>query len=122
MLEVMRLVLIEDFLTAWFDVHTEVTLKFCFKVRFQAVKAASSFILLNDKDNQVLHCFSGLLAPIIQIIMESVDKQEDEALIKSLIDLAEACPKFLRPRLDTILEMCIKVRFFIILWRSMELT
>lgn len=42
--------------------------------------------------------------------MQSVEKQDDNALLKSLIDLAESSPKFLRPQLDTIIQMCMEVR------------
>lgn len=41
--------------------------------------------------------------------MESVEKQSDNALLKALIDLAESSPKFLRPQIDTIMQMCMEV-------------
>lgn len=50
---------------------------------------------------------------VFQVIMQSVEKQEDNALLKSLIDLAESSPKFLRPQLDTIIQMCMEVIFLI---------
>lgn len=46
---------------------------------------------------------------IFQVISESVQQQDDDALLKSLIDLCESTPKFLRPQIDNILEMCLKV-------------
>ncbi|XP_026272263.1 importin-5 [Frankliniella occidentalis] len=80
-----------------------------YDVRFQAVKAISAFILLHEKENNILRHFSDLLAPVIQVIMQSVEKQSDSALLKSLIDLAESSPKFLRPQLDTIMQMCMEL-------------
>lgn len=41
--------------------------------------------------------------------MQSVEKQVDNSLLKSLIDLAESSPKFLRPQLETIMQMCMEV-------------
>ena len=41
--------------------------------------------------------------------MESIEKADDDTGLKSLIDLAEACPKFLRPQLDQLFAACIKV-------------
>ena len=41
--------------------------------------------------------------------MESIEKGDDDAALKSLIDLAETCPKFLRAQLDQLFAACIKV-------------
>ena len=41
--------------------------------------------------------------------MESIERSEDDAALKSIIDLAETCPKFLRPQLDQLFGACIKV-------------
>lgn len=41
--------------------------------------------------------------------MESIQKGDDEAAIKSLIDLAETCPKYLRPQLEHLFAACIKI-------------
>ena len=52
---------------------------------------------------------ADLLLPILSVTMESVEKGEDDAALKSLIDLAENCPKFLRPQLDQLFSACIKI-------------
>ena len=44
-----------------------------------------------------------------QVIMESIEKGDDDAGLKSLIDLAESTPKFLRPQLDQLIAACINV-------------
>lgn len=46
---------------------------------------------------------------MVHVIAQSVDKQEDDALLKVLIDIAESAPKFLRSQLETIFEMCMKM-------------
>jgi hypothetical protein len=40
---------------------------------------------------------------------ESIEKEEDDTLLKCLIDTCESAPKFLRPQLDHILDLCMKV-------------
>jgi len=35
--------------------------------------------------------------------------EEDDSLIKLLVDLSENAPKFLRSQLSNIVEMCLKV-------------
>ncbi|GBP06317.1 Importin-5 [Eumeta japonica] len=40
---------------------------------------------------------------------ESIEAQDDQSLVKLLIDMTETCPKFLRPQLEVIFEICMKV-------------
>lgn len=79
------------------------------EVRFQAVRAVGAFILLHDKDDHILKSFSDLLPRVIMIIAESIELQDDQTLIKLLIDMAESVPKYLRPQLESIFEMSMKV-------------
>lgn len=46
---------------------------------------------------------------LFQGVAYSVEKQEDDAALKCLIDLAESCPKFLRTQLEPLIELCMKV-------------
>ncbi len=55
----------------------------------------------------VFTCKSVLF--VLQIITLSVQAQEDDALLKCLIDMAENTPKYLRTSLNAILELCMKV-------------
>ncbi|CAL7948610.1 unnamed protein product [Xylocopa violacea] len=80
-----------------------------YEVRFQAVRAIGAFIILHDKEENIQKHFSELLPAIVQVIAQSVEKQEDDALLKVLIDLAESTPKFLRLQLETIMDMCMKI-------------
>lgn len=79
------------------------------EVQFQAVCAVCAFINRHAKDTNVLKHFSDVLPRIIHIIAESIKSEDDQTLLKLLIELAENCPKFLRPQLDFIFDMCIKV-------------
>ena len=45
-----------------------------------------------------------------QAISESVTQQDDDSILKCLIDLAENVPKFLRPQAENVIAFCIKVR------------
>lgn len=80
-----------------------------YEVRFQAVRAVGAFILLHDKEMPILKHFADLLPSMIQVTVESLEKQDDDALLKVLIELAESAPKFLRPQLQQIFELCMKV-------------
>lgn len=82
---------------------------FAFQVRFQAVRAIGAFIVLHDKETNIQKHFSELLPPMITVTMQSVEKQDDNALLRVLIELGESAPKFLRPQLDSIMEMCMKI-------------
>lgn len=79
------------------------------EVRFQAVRALGQFILMHEKDEAIQKHFQDLLAPAILIIADSIQREEDQLLLKQLIELAESVPKFLRPQLETIFEMCLKI-------------
>merc|ERR1719400_1205063 len=45
----------------------------------------------------------------MNVTLESVEKQDDDACLKSLIDIAESMPKFLRPQLEQIFGLCLKM-------------
>lgn len=81
------------------------------ELRSQAVRAVGAFILNHDKEKEgvVFKHFSDLLPPMIMITAKSIEAQDDQSLLKLLIDMAEKCPKFLRPQLEVIFEMCMKV-------------
>ncbi|XP_075236845.1 karyopherin beta 3 [Lycorma delicatula] len=80
-----------------------------YPVRFQAVRAVCSFVLSHEKEVTIHKHFSDLLPAVIRVVVESVEQQDDDALLKCLIDLSESTPKFLRPQLDNIIQMCMNV-------------
>ncbi|OWR47024.1 importin-5 [Danaus plexippus] len=78
-------------------------------LQMQAVKAVGAFILLHDKEPAIQKHFSDLLVPFMQVVVQSIEKADDDAALKVLIELAESAPKFLRPQVQTIFQVCIKV-------------
>jgi len=80
-----------------------------YEVRFGAVKAAANYLLLHEKDMGLQKHLGDLLGPIMTVTVQSVEKQDDEACLKSIIDIAEAMPKYLRPQLVQIFELCLKM-------------
>ncbi|CAG9576082.1 unnamed protein product [Danaus chrysippus] len=78
-------------------------------LQMQAVKAVGAFILLHDKEPAIQKHFSDLLLPFMQVVVQSIEKADDDAALKVLIELAESAPKFLRPQVETIFQVCIKV-------------
>lgn len=79
------------------------------EVRFQAVRAVCAFVLMHDKEVEIQKFFSDLLPHVIAITADSIREEDDQTLIKLLIDMAENVPKFLRPQLEAIFEFCIQV-------------
>lgn len=79
------------------------------EIQFQAVRAVGAYILLHEKDTNVFKNFADLLPRLVAIIADSIEQQDDQALLKLLIDLAESCPKFLRSQIENIFIMCVKV-------------
>ena len=79
------------------------------QVCFSAAKAACSFLVSNDQDQQLLVYFRDLLPGVLNAVTLSVQQQTDDMLLKCLIDVAENIPKYLRPQLDTVLDICVKV-------------
>uniref|UniRef100_A0A6M2DRC2 Putative karyopherin importin beta 3 n=1 Tax=Xenopsylla cheopis TaxID=163159 RepID=A0A6M2DRC2_XENCH len=79
-----------------------------YDVRFQAVRAVGAFIILHDKDSVIHKHFADLLPGCLMVLVESIEKQDDTALLKVIIDLAESTPKFLRSELECIFQMCMK--------------
>jgi importin-5 len=78
-------------------------------VRFQAVRAVVAFVLYHDKEVEIQKNFSDLLPLVIMITADSIREEEDQTLIKLLIEMAETVPKFLRPQLENIFEVCVGV-------------
>jgi len=80
-----------------------------YDVRFGAVKASCNYLLLHEKNTGLQKHFGDLLAPIMNVTVESVEKQDDDACLKSIIDVAETMPKYLRPQLEQIFALCLKM-------------
>ena len=80
-----------------------------YDVRFGAVKAACNYLMLHEKDSGLQKHLADLLGPIMTVTVQSVEKQDDDACLKSIIDIAESMPKYLRPQLEQIFALCLKM-------------
>ncbi|XP_039296349.1 importin-5 [Nilaparvata lugens] len=80
-----------------------------YSVRFQAVRAVSAFVLLHDKEAQIQKHFSDLLPICLRVCAESVERMDDDALLKCFIELAETTPKFLRAHVENIVHLGMNV-------------
>lgn len=78
-------------------------------VMFESVKATTAFLTSNEGETSIVAHFRDLLPGIIHAISESVNQQEDDTVLKCLIELAENVPKFLRPQVESVLTFCMKV-------------
>jgi hypothetical protein len=61
---------------------------------------------------------------MIQIVAESIQKQEDQSLLKYVVDLAENTPKFFRLHIEPLLLMCtqeVANKQLLESWRQMAL-
>lgn len=78
-------------------------------VRFAAVKAVAAFLLVHEKETAIHKMFADSLPVMLQILTESVESLEDDDIVKCFVDLAEACPRFFRPHLETLMQLCLRV-------------
>ncbi|VVC88649.1 unnamed protein product [Leptidea sinapis] len=78
-------------------------------LQMQAVKAVGAFILLHEKEPAIQKYFSDILPAFMQVVAKSIEKEEDDSALKVLIEIAEATPKFLRPQVEVIFQVCVKV-------------
>lgn len=78
-------------------------------VRFAATKATVAFLLANEGENDILNHFRNLLPGILTAVDQSAVSQDDDTLLKCLVDLAENTPKYLRHHLEAVFNLCLKM-------------
>eukprot|EP00064_Thunnus_orientalis_P008168 superscaffoldBa00000955_g8191 len=78
------------------------------QIRTLAARAASSFVLSNESNTALLKHFADLLPGILQAVNESC-YQGDDSVLKSLVEIADTAPKYLRPNLEATLQLCLKL-------------
>ncbi|XP_062302426.1 importin-5 [Osmerus eperlanus] len=78
------------------------------QIRTLAARAASSFVLSNESNPALLKHFSDLLPGILQAVNESC-YQGDDSVLKSLVEIADTAPKYLRPNLEATLQLSLKL-------------
>ena len=79
------------------------------QVKQAATRATVAFLLANEGENDILQRFHDLLPGILNAVAESSVAQEDDTLLKCLVDLAENTPKYLRHQLEAVFNLCLKV-------------
>ncbi|KAG7463760.1 hypothetical protein MATL_G00180070 [Megalops atlanticus] len=77
-------------------------------IRTLAARAAASFVLSNENNTALLKHFSDLLPGILQAVNESC-YQGDDSVLKSLVEIADTAPKYLRPNLEATLQLSLKL-------------
>ena len=77
------------------------------------VKAAMAFLLLHDSDTSLHKALQDLLQPMLNIVALTIEQGDDDVLLKSLVDVAENCPKYLRSQVEPILELSVKVNIIL---------
>uniref|UniRef100_A0A672LJM1 IPO4/5-like TPR repeats domain-containing protein n=1 Tax=Sinocyclocheilus grahami TaxID=75366 RepID=A0A672LJM1_SINGR len=78
------------------------------QIRTLAARAASSFILTNERNTALLKHISDLLPGILQAVNESC-YCGDDSVLKSLVEVADTAPKYLRPNLEATLQLSLKL-------------
>uniref|UniRef100_A0A671P2B1 Importin-5 n=1 Tax=Sinocyclocheilus anshuiensis TaxID=1608454 RepID=A0A671P2B1_9TELE len=78
------------------------------QIRTLAARAAASFVLSNESNTALLKHFSDLLPGILQAVNESCYRGDDSVL-KSLVEIADTAPKYLRPNLEATLQLSLKL-------------
>ncbi|XP_076311257.1 importin-5-like isoform X2 [Tachypleus tridentatus] len=74
-----------------------------------AVKATTAFLVAHEKEHSIQKHFTDCLLPLLQVLQKSLEHKEDDVVLRSFVDLAESCPRFLRSQLDSLLQTCLKI-------------
>src|SRR5437870_1988990 len=52
---------------------------------------------------------SDCVVPLIAVMAKSIEDEDDDAVLKSVVELAEKSPQFLRPQFEPLMQLCLKV-------------
>ncbi|XP_040281224.1 importin-5 [Bufo bufo] len=77
-------------------------------IRTLSARAAAAFVLANEHNVPLLKHFADLLPGILQSVNESC-YQNDDSVLKSLVEIADTVPKYLRPHLEATLQLSLKL-------------
>ncbi|EMP29748.1 Importin-5 [Chelonia mydas] len=77
-------------------------------VRMLSARAAAAFVLANEHNLPLLKHFADLLPGILQAVNDSC-YQNDDSVLKSLVEIADTVPKYLRPHLEPTLQLSLKL-------------
>ncbi|XP_040192060.1 importin-5 [Rana temporaria] len=73
-----------------------------------SARAAAAFVLANEHNVPLLKHFADLLPGVLQAVNESC-YQNDDSVLKSLVEIADTVPKYLRPHLEATLQLSLKL-------------
>ncbi|XP_072884532.1 importin-5 isoform X2 [Hemitrygon akajei] len=77
-------------------------------IRMLAARAAAAFVLANENNAPLQKHFADMLPGILQAVNDSC-YQNDDSVLKSLVELADTTPKYLRPHLEPTLTLSLKL-------------
>uniref|UniRef100_A0A8D0GFV0 Importin 5 n=1 Tax=Sphenodon punctatus TaxID=8508 RepID=A0A8D0GFV0_SPHPU len=77
-------------------------------IRTLSARAAAAFVLANEHNLPLLKHFADLLPGILQAVNDSC-YQNDDSVLKSLVEIADTVPKYLRPHLEPTLQLSLKL-------------
>uniref|UniRef100_A0A8C6ISK4 Uncharacterized protein n=1 Tax=Melopsittacus undulatus TaxID=13146 RepID=A0A8C6ISK4_MELUD len=77
-------------------------------IKTLSARAAAAFVLANEHNLPLLKHFADLLPGILQAVNDSC-YQNDDSVLKSLVEIADSVPKYLRPQLEPTLQLSLKL-------------
>uniref|UniRef100_A0A8D2Q8N0 Importin 5 n=1 Tax=Varanus komodoensis TaxID=61221 RepID=A0A8D2Q8N0_VARKO len=77
-------------------------------IRTLSARAAAAFVLANEQNLPLLKHFADLLPGILQAVNDSC-YQNDDSVLKSLVEIADTVPKYLRPHIEPTLQLSLKL-------------
>ncbi|NWR59070.1 IPO5 protein, partial [Bucorvus abyssinicus] len=77
-------------------------------IKTLSARAAAAFVLANEHNLPLLKHFSDLVPGILQVVNESC-YENDDSVLKSLVDIADSAPKYLRAHLEPTLQLSLKL-------------
>ncbi|GAB1299187.1 Importin-5 [Apodemus speciosus] len=77
-------------------------------IRTLSARATAAFILANEHNAALFKHFADLLPGFLQAVNDSC-YQNDDSVLKSLVEIADTVPKYLRPHLEATLQLSLKL-------------
>ena len=77
-------------------------------IRTLSARATAAFILANEHNVALFKHFADLLPGFLQAVNDSC-YQNDDSVLKSLVEIADTVPKYLRPHLEATLQLSLKL-------------
>ncbi|CAF1129300.1 unnamed protein product [Rotaria sordida] len=78
------------------------------EVRYTAATALAAYLKHNCDNTQLLNIYRDCLPYLISTTTHSLANTDDDTVLKALVDIAENVPKYLRPAIDDIFNLCLQ--------------